>query len=93
MATFGADVTAHNEAMDRMFPDGARCESGWTGDRCQLPLFHDGEHDNEYGPVPVRDEIDAECVRCGDFTNVADRAEVEDGLVHASCMLPGEAIA
>lgn len=24
----------------------SRCESGWTGDRCQLPLGHEGPHDN-----------------------------------------------
>lgn len=23
------------------------CESGWTGDRCTFPLFHDGDHSNE----------------------------------------------
>jgi hypothetical protein len=22
------------------------CESGWTGDRCSLPLFHEGDHNN-----------------------------------------------
>jgi hypothetical protein len=27
-------------------PNRARCESGWTGDRCTLPLFHDGPHSN-----------------------------------------------
>lgn len=26
---------------------GPRCESGWTGDRCKLPLFHAGPHSNE----------------------------------------------
>ena len=34
---------------DRMFAEGEhaamRCESGWTGDRCSLPLDHDGPHD------------------------------------------------
>lgn len=25
---------------------GPRCESGWTGDRCEFPLFHDGPHSN-----------------------------------------------
>jgi len=24
-----------------------RCESGWTGDRCSFPLFHEGPHSNE----------------------------------------------
>lgn len=23
------------------------CESGWTGDRCTFPLFHDGDHSND----------------------------------------------
>jgi hypothetical protein len=23
------------------------CESGWTGDRCTFPLFHDGQHSND----------------------------------------------
>ena len=23
------------------------CESGWTGDRCSLPLGHEGRHSNE----------------------------------------------
>jgi hypothetical protein len=23
------------------------CESGWTGDRCQFVLFHEGPHSNE----------------------------------------------
>lgn len=23
------------------------CESGWTGDRCQLTLHHEGPHDND----------------------------------------------
>jgi len=36
---------------DRMFAEGGhapmRCESGWTGDRCSLPLHHDGPHSNE----------------------------------------------
>jgi hypothetical protein len=27
-----------------------RCESGWTGDRCRRPLFHDGPHSNERAP-------------------------------------------
>ena len=35
---------------DRMFAEGEhaamRCESGWTGDRCSLPLDHDGPHDD-----------------------------------------------
>lgn len=26
--------------------DGPRCESGWTGDRCSRPLFHEGPHNN-----------------------------------------------
>jgi len=26
---------------------GPLCESGWTGDRCTLPLLHDGPHNNE----------------------------------------------
>lgn len=25
---------------------GMICESGWTGDRCSFPLFHDGPHSN-----------------------------------------------
>lgn len=25
---------------------GPRCESGWTGDRCDYPLGHEGEHSN-----------------------------------------------
>lgn len=25
----------------------APCESGWTGDRCTFPLFHEGPHSNE----------------------------------------------
>lgn len=28
-------------------PPWPRCESGWTGDRCQLPLYHEGDHDND----------------------------------------------
>ena len=24
-----------------------RCESGWTGDRCDAPLFHTGPHTND----------------------------------------------
>ena len=36
---------------DRMFAEGEhasmRCESGWTGDRCSLPLDHDGPHSDE----------------------------------------------
>ena len=34
---------------DRMFAEGEhaamRCESGWTGERCSLPLGHDSPHD------------------------------------------------
>jgi hypothetical protein len=34
---------------DRMFAEGEhaamRCESGWTGERCSLPLDHHGPHD------------------------------------------------
>ena len=26
------------------------CESGWTGDRCTFPLFHEGDHSNERNP-------------------------------------------
>lgn len=25
---------------------GQKCESGWTGDRCTFPLFHEGPHSN-----------------------------------------------
>lgn len=25
---------------------GPLCESGWTGDRCVFPLFHEGPHSN-----------------------------------------------
>lgn len=25
----------------------ARCESGWTGDRCRRSLHHDGPHSND----------------------------------------------
>jgi hypothetical protein len=39
------------------------------------------------------DEIDDQCARCGEFTTPQDRAEVADGLVHASCMLAGEEVA
>lgn len=38
-------------------PATGRCESGWTGDRCQLPLFHLGPHDNE---EHVDDDFDIE---------------------------------
>jgi len=27
--------------------EGQRCESGWTHDRCTLPLFHGGHHSND----------------------------------------------
>lgn len=27
------------------------CESGWTGDRCTLALFHEGPHSNEAQPL------------------------------------------
>jgi len=34
----------------------ALCESGWTGDRCQLPLGHEGDHDNEVNPMTAATE-------------------------------------
>ena len=38
---------AHDILISRGRDDGPRCESGWTGDRCSLPLHHDGPHSNE----------------------------------------------
>jgi hypothetical protein len=32
--------------LDVFGPD-ARCESGWTGDRCTFKLFHEGPHSND----------------------------------------------
>lgn len=28
-------------------PEECTCGSGWTGDRCTLPLFHAGRHSND----------------------------------------------
>lgn len=39
-----ADAIAHRECPGDAFS--ARCESGWTGDRCTFPLYHDGPHSN-----------------------------------------------
>jgi len=30
-----------------LFADDSTCESGWTGDRCTLPLLHEGDHSND----------------------------------------------
>lgn len=43
-------TTSDAQAVADAESEGPRCESGWTGDRCQLPLHHDGDHDNESGP-------------------------------------------
>lgn len=40
------------------------CESGWTGDRCQLPLGHEGEHDNEERETRISADTDR-CAACG----------------------------
>ena len=39
------------------------------------------------------DEVDGECVRCGEWTQDTDRGEAADGLVHASCLTDGEELA
>lgn len=44
---------------------------------------HDRDHD----------EVDGECVRCGEWTWDYNRAEVAEGLVHQTCMKEGEQIA
>lgn len=36
-----------NRLLEEALAQQPRCESGWTGDRCTLPLDHEGEHDNE----------------------------------------------
>jgi hypothetical protein len=42
-----AGKVAADAAMDVWnVPETATCESGWTGDRCTFPLFHDGPHSN-----------------------------------------------
>lgn len=40
-----ADAIAHRDCPSDAFS--ARCESGWTGDRCTFPLGHEGPHSNE----------------------------------------------
>lgn len=40
-----ADAIAHRGCPSDAFS--ARCESGWTGDRCTFPLGHEGPHSNE----------------------------------------------
>jgi hypothetical protein len=48
------EVHTHLDLYSQQLLDGlagrsnsARCESGWTGDRCTKPLFHRGPHSNE----------------------------------------------
>ena len=41
-----AQAFLNDPYLDVFGPD-AKCESGWTGDRCTLPLFHDGPHSND----------------------------------------------
>ncbi len=36
-----------NDPYLDVFGPNAKCESGWTGDRCTFPLFHEGSHSNE----------------------------------------------
>ena len=86
---YQAQVRAQADLSGGGNPPAERCESGWTGDRCKLPLFHAGPHSNEangldsYGP----------CVRCGEHPEPDDVAEVAAGIVHVACMLPGEEVA
>ena len=40
-------ATGSEQQSQYDYPPDSRCESGWTGDRCTLPLFHSGPHSNE----------------------------------------------
>ena len=55
-----------------------RCESGWTGDRCQFRLDHDSPHSNEEGYNLVW-TIDAETAKA----IWAEALEVEDRFLRA----------
>lgn len=51
---FASNPAEAAEVIARTEP-GPRCESGWTGDRCVFPLFHDGPHSND---TPADRELD-----------------------------------
>lgn len=48
----GVYPPAVGDRLDTAPPDGSwgPCGSGWTGQRCQLPLDHEGPHDDELTP-------------------------------------------
>ena len=64
--THDCDDTAYPAAA---MPDECACGSGWTGDRCTLPLFHTGRHSN-HGP---EDEAAGARRRLGFAPERADR--------------------
>jgi hypothetical protein len=54
---------------------GPRCESGWTGDRCPLPLYHEGDHDNSTPELTLRFHDHS---RCEDVVRRAIEGQVCD---------------
>lgn len=74
--------------------DTVYCE--WCGEPCVVQLRSTETHGplfTRYPDAPVVRQKYPECERCGEVTTHNDIAEVADGIVHQSCMRPGEEIA